>query len=106
MWHSSTVLVLFNSEVEVSWEVIVTGICIQGHSTVGKEWPVDLIGSFCGGVIVFCVKWYKWLLFSRHTLEGPAFLLCTITHNSLGSSQVDRLTHAASGAHLSTGPAA
>lgn len=44
------------------------------------------------------VKWYKWLLLSRHTLQGPVFLLSTMTHNSLGSSQVDLLSpHCPSG---------
>lgn len=52
------------------------------------------------------VKWHKWLLFSGHTLEGPDFIIRTMAHNSLGSSQVDRLTHTASVAHLRTGLAA
>lgn len=106
MWCSYTISVLFNSGLKVGWEVIIAGICTQGHGTGGKEKPVDMIGPSCGGVIVCCVKWHKWLLFRRHTLEGPAFLLRTKAHNSLGSSQVDRLTHTASVAHLRTSPAA
>lgn len=87
-------------------EVIIAAICTQGHSTGGKEKPADAIGPSCGGVIVCRVKWHKWLLFNGHTLEGPAFLLCTKAQDSLGSSQVDRLTHTASVAHLRTSPAA
>lgn len=78
----------------------------QGDSAGTEEWPVDSVGSSYGGVRVCCVKRHKWLLFSGHTLEGPDFITGTMAHNSLGSSQVDRLTHTALVAHLRTGPAA
>lgn len=71
-----------------------------------KNGPVDSTGSSSGAVIVRGVKQHKWLLFSGHTLQGPDFITATMAHNSLGSSQVDRLTRTAPVARLSTGPAA
>lgn len=99
-------LVLFHGGIKVGWEVIIAGFVYKVTARWEKEKPVDSIGSSCAGVIVCCLKWHKWLLFSGHTLQGPAFLLRTMTHDSLGSSQVDRLTHTASVAHLRPGPAA
>lgn len=37
MWCSYAILVLSNSGVKVGWEVIIAGICIQGHSSGGKN---------------------------------------------------------------------
>lgn len=80
---------------------------VRGVTAGGrKNGPVDSTGSSLGGVIVRGVKRHKWLLFSGHTLQGPDFITATMAHNSLGSSQVDRLTRTAPVARLSTGPAA
>lgn len=40
------------------------------------------------------------MLFNRHMLEGLDFIPGTMIHNSLGSSQVDRLTITASVGYL------